>query len=165
MLIGVISDSHFRAGQKAGLGIELLEKHSLNAIIHCGDWEEMEFSEYLPNVPQVFGVYGNCDDFDIIDKFPRQQVVELEGVKIGVIHGDGGYGTTEERAIFAFSDSEVDCICYGHSHIPVNHKVGDVLVINPGSLSRPRGKIKKPSMALLEIAAGKILKAEIIYID
>jgi uncharacterized protein len=48
------------------------------------------------------------------------------GFRIGITHGHGKGKTTKKRAIAAFEDEKVDCIIFGHSHIPVMGFEGDI---------------------------------------
>lgn len=43
--------------------------------------------------------------------------------------------TTEKRAIATFEEDHVNCIIYGHSHIPALKHENDVLIFNPGSFT------------------------------
>ena len=40
---------------------------------------------------------------------------------------------------------------FGHTHVPLLAQCGDVLVMNPGSLSRPRQPGYRPTYILLRI--------------
>lgn len=52
--------------------------------------------------------------------------------RIGIVHGHGTGKTAEKRAIEAFADDAVDCIIYGHSHIPILKENNGVILFNPG---------------------------------
>lgn len=66
---------------------------------------------------------GNVDDARIVERFGYKRLVEIEGKRIGIVHGHGQGGTTPTRARKAFADTEVDCILFGHSHIPFKEDV------------------------------------------
>ena len=38
----------------------------------------------------------------------------------------------------AFARMPYDMVCFGHTHVPLVHRAGNVTVINPGSCSQPR---------------------------
>ena len=52
------------------------------------------------------------------------------------------------------------CVCFGHTHVPVNETVAGIHLLNPGSLTNPRGG-SKPSCALI-VATEKALTATIV---
>ena len=39
-------------------------------------------------------------------------------------------------------DNNVDIVVYGHTHIPVYKKIDNIIFINPGSTTYPRGSSK-----------------------
>ena len=129
-------------------------------IVHAGDWKSMDVYRTLSNFAEVKGVYGNVDPGDVKENFPSQQIVEVSGHRIGIVHGHGEKKTTEKRALEAFELEEVDVVIFGHSHIPMVRYFKNILLMNPGS---PTDKRKLPyySYGILEI--GEIVRAEIIF--
>ncbi|MEH7012483.1 metallophosphoesterase family protein [Neobacillus niacini] len=133
MKIVVLSDTHFPK-RKKGLPTRLLEElKDVEIIIHAGDWLTIDVYHELQAYARVEGVYGNVDDEEIIGLLPSQKIVEVGGFTIGITHGHGKGKTTEKRAIASFEEEKVDCIIFGHSHIPVKRYEGDILIFNPGS--------------------------------
>jgi hypothetical protein len=64
-------------------------------------------------------------------------VVDIEGVKIFACHGDK-YGVKSGlNRLYARAD-ELGCkvALYGHTHDAREDKIGDVLLVNPGTLCR-----------------------------
>jgi putative phosphoesterase len=99
-------------------------------------------------------VAGNNDPDDIRKRFGRRKIVTVDGVRIGLVHGDAGRErTTSANAIAAFSNEDVDVILYGHSHHPRVEQHAGRLVANPGS---PTDKRLMPlySYGLLTIDGG-----------
>ncbi|WP_280768835.1 metallophosphoesterase family protein [Salipaludibacillus daqingensis] len=164
MKVMVISDTHIpkRAKKLPDRIISDLKKADL--IIHAGDWQTLEVYKDLSQYGEVKGVYGNVDNDEIKAHFPKKLILELNGHKIGVVHGHGRKLTTERRAQEAFKDDHVDCIIFGHSHIPVQKLSNDILLFNPGSATDKRrqsnysygilmikNEIKKQSMFIFQI--------------
>jgi len=104
-------------------------------IVHAGDFTSAEIYYYLKDVVPggIVAVHGNMDPPELTKLLPHKKVFEVEGIKIGVMHGWGAPYDLEERLDREFASDVVDCIVYGHSHNPVNHKRGSVLFFNPGS--------------------------------
>ena len=53
---------------------------------------------------------------------------------------------------------------FGHTHYPEIEMQEGILVINPGSLTFPRQRVRKFSYAVMEAEEGKDLQAEIRYL-
>jgi putative phosphoesterase len=73
------------------------------------------------------------DSSEIKKRFPKKQVIEVQGFRLGLIHGWGSPFGIEKRIRSEFKD--VDAIVYGHSHIPAHHSERGVIFFNPGSAS------------------------------
>lgn len=161
--ITVLSDTHMPRKAKE-LPASLLEeiRHS-DLILHAGDWSNWELYEQLSQYAPVEGVAGNVDDERIIERLGYKKLVEIEGKRIGMVHGHGQGGTTPSRARKAFADTEVDCILFGHSHIPFKEHVQGVLLFNPGSATDKRRQ-PRYSYGRMLIENG-ILEAHHVFYD
>jgi predicted phosphodiesterase len=80
-------------------------------------------------------------------------VVELGGVRIGMVHVPGPAVGREERLVQRFPGCAA--VLFGHTHLPQVERHGDVWLLNPGS---PTERRRAPfhSMLELEIDAGTI---------
>ena len=154
--IGVLSDTHLRqhepllAAKLAGpfAGVDL--------ILHAGDLVTTAVLEGL-EAPQVLGVCGNMDDHVVAASLPVKRIVEVEGIRIGLIHGWGPPVGLAARVAKEFQ--AVDCIVFGHSHRPMNARKDGVLFFNPGSVSR--GVLGSGTVGLLTVdggISGRIIK-------
>jgi len=156
MKAGILSDTHLaQPGREFN---ELVEQcfAGCEVIIHAGDLTSMKvldaFSGYT-----VYAVRGNMCDGDACDALPQEETFQLEHFIIGLTHGAHlGYDIELGlRDIFP----EADCVIYGHTHRPVCHRQGDVLIVNPGSF-RGTGRYGAPgTYAILE--TGDVLRASI----
>jgi uncharacterized protein len=142
MKIIVLSDTHIPKRAKS-LPPRLLEElKDANLIIHAGDWQTIDVYNQLKTFAIVEGVFGNVDDENIKEMFPEKRIVDACGYKIGITHGHGTGKTTEKRAIQKFADDKVDCIIFGHSHIPIKKYDDGMLLFNPGSPTDKRRQEK-----------------------
>lgn len=159
--IGVISDTHVprRALHLPGAIFTALK--DVDLILHAGDLVTLPVLQELSAVAPVEAVWGNMDEFEVRSRLPRLRVVEAAGVKIGLIHGDGGGFDTPQRALRAFAG--VHCVVFGHTHRPYNEYRGKTLLFNPGSLTDPRSG-GQGSYGLLHIQDGRI-QGEICYLE
>lgn len=130
------------------------ELEDASLILHTGDWQSVELMEVLNDYAPLKGVFGNVDGEEIRRLFPEKLTLELEGLRIGMTHGHGKGKTTEKRAISSFKDEPIDLLIYGHSHIPVHKKIGNLVIFNPGS---PTDKRRQPqySFGILLIEGNK----------
>lgn len=162
MKIIVVSDTHMpkKAKKLPKKLIEALEYADL--IIHAGDWQTIEVYEELSNYARVEGVAGNVDGPDIEQHFQDKLILSLAGFNIGIVHGHGQKGTTEKRALSAFDGEELDCLIYGHSHIPVLKKQDGMLIFNPGS---PTDKRRQPYFSYGILVLEETIHAEHIFFE
>jgi len=160
MLIGVLSDTHVPNRAKS-IPREIFQGFAkVDMIIHAGDICEEYVLHELELIAPVKAVAGNVDSWDLRERLPRKQILELSGYKIGIIHGDGSAGSTMERVLDAFKDDKVDCIVFGHSHQAFNSLVEGILLFNPGS-STDKRRSEHFSYGLLEL--GETIEARIVY--
>ena len=133
--IGVVSDTHFpRFGRALPDALERgLRRARVERILHLGDMTDLLAVPLFEAIAPFDAVAGNNDGAAIRERFGRKKIVTVEDVRIGMVHGDGKRGTTQQRAVDAFAGEDVDVILFGHSHRPVVTRNHGVLVANPGS--------------------------------
>ena len=150
MKIGVLSDSH--ADSFAQLPEKILATLTeVDLIIHAGDFVAKDVLEGLKQLGEIKAVWGNMDSDEIKRILPEKELLEIEGKKIGIIHGWGSPHGIDERVGNVFSG--VDIIIYGHSHYPQNETKNGVFFFNPGQA--------RNSFGILTIGAevsGEIIK-------
>lgn len=134
MKIGVLSDTHLNEPHAEFKRVVELHFKDVNKIFHTGDFVEWSVAEYLSNLKELIAVCGNMDPYSIRRAFPQKRVIELEGFRIGLIHGGGAPFGIESRIRDEFD--EVDAIIYGHTHSPANHQSKGIFFFNPGSPTR-----------------------------
>jgi putative phosphoesterase len=74
---------------------------------------------------------------------PLRRKLEHDGTRVLMVHSTpweprGDYIFPHNEEIARFGETEADVVLYGHTHAPLIHRVGSVLVINPGSAGEPR---------------------------
>jgi uncharacterized protein len=135
-VIWVISDTHLTKSQI--LPDAFTDKVGREDIIlHLGDLISFEIFEYLQSLCQVHAVRGNCDFPDLRRELSPKKTLELNGLKIGLMHGQGGQDETM-RLIKTEYQGKVDIALFGHTHIPYHHRDSGTLFFNPGSLNKGR---------------------------
>ncbi len=131
MKIAVLADTHVHT-------LEHLPKKIIDAIsmvdliIHAGDFTDIQVLKELKKLKWVKAVQGNMDSRELKTVLPVKEIVEIENKRIGITHGSGSSGGTEERVRKMFGSDRIDIIVYGHSHKSQNKVIDDILLFNPG---------------------------------
>ena len=162
--IGVISDTHGSAGS-IDRCIRLAGE--VDGWFHLGDYASDAKRLAERTGKPVYSVLGNCDSFSFVDPeenaFPAPQkrvaserVVTVDGARIFLCHGHR-YDVDIASYTLSYRAEELGCAAalYGHTHRAELSAFGRVLILNPGSPSRPRAGAK-PSFAVLEIENGDV---------
>jgi len=151
--LGVLSDTHLASVNNDFKRIVKSAFRDVDMIIHAGDMTSVEVLDYLSGW-DLRAVRGNMDDFKLKTLLPDKRIEEIEGVRIGIMHGRGGPEGIEEVVLSEFEG--VDLIVFGHSHVPLNSAKKGVRLFNPGS---PRGGYSHPgSVGIIEIGEGISLR-------
>ncbi|MDO9515391.1 MAG: metallophosphoesterase family protein [Syntrophales bacterium] len=159
MKIGVISDTHLNISDDRLEKIVEDHFHDVALVLHAGDIVNLEVLDVFRG-KEVYAVSGNMDHAPVREIFPEKRVVEIEGRRIGLIHGWGAPSGLEEKILREFED--VECIVYGHTHRAMNEVKGGVLFFNPGSPT-DRRFARHNSVGILEI--GEEIVGTIIDLD
>lgn len=158
MKVLVVSDTH----KKNHTFYAAVEREKPDLVIHCGDAEgyESDFEAELKCPIEV--VQGNNDFFSVL---PREKMLEIGSYKVWVVHGHNYYvsmgnETIKQEAI----DRGADIVLYGHTHRPSIDDAGNVIAINPGSISYPRQEGRQSSYVVIELDAQDEISYEIRFL-
>lgn len=144
--IVAVSDTHLQAGSMVPGGVvDLAEGADL--LVHAGDFVSLEVYEAFCDLGTLVAVCGNSDSPEVKAILPKRRVVEVEGVKIGIVHRASHFADTTGAAFLA-REMDVDALVFGHLHRPVVER-GPRLLISPGSPTEPR--LSAPSAAEIEV--------------
>ena len=148
MLIGLISDTHIPDRAKI-LPTNVIEAFDdVELILHAGDLTSPKVLEELEKIAPVMAVQGNMDRANGID-LPKAKIIEVEGLKIGVIHGEVYPRADSDQLLYLAKELNVDILVSGHSHQPKIEQKEGILLLNPGSPIVPR--LADRTVMLLEI--------------
>jgi len=156
--IGVLSDTHI-SGFDENLKKIIDENFSdVDLIFHAGDLIDLSVLTLFGD-KDVRAVCGNMDTRRVREELPEQLLMDINGFKIGLIHGWGSPEGMERKLLAKLG--KLDCIVFGHTHYPVNRTIDGVFYFNPGSAVDKRFA-KNRSIGILEV--GKDLTGRIITI-
>lgn len=150
--IAVISDSH---GRIDNLDFFTERIGQADSLFFLGD--TVEDAPKIANRLNTgyVAVRGNCDyRFDI----STERIVTWHKHRILLVHG---HLFSSPLALFYKAKAEnCSVVCFGHTHVPCMESKDGILLLNPGSLSRPRSA-DGPSCAVLTVTEERV-SAEVL---
>jgi putative phosphoesterase len=126
------------------------EMERADLVLHAGDWvDERLLDECESRAHRLVGVWGNNDHGGLRERLTEVARVEVEGVRIGVVHETGAAKGREARCSERFTD--LDVLVFGHSHIPWDTTSESGLrLLNPGS---PTDRRRQPHCTYMTATA------------
>lgn len=154
MRIGVLSDTHVPIAAP-GLSDELVRALArCDLIVHAGDLVELSVLDKLKTLSEVKAVHGNMDSLRVKNILPPRLLLDVQGLKIGVMHGLGPSFSVPQKVLSAF-EPRPDIIIFGHSHKPICKGENGTLLFNPGSAT-DKVLSKNGTYGIIEFSDGKI---------
>ena len=126
---------------------------SAELILHAGDVVVASVLDGLRELAPVEAVAGNMDEAELLAELPERRIVEVGGVRIGMVHDPGRAVGRGERLAAAFPGCHA--VVYGHTHVPDVSRVGRAWILNPGSPTERRAA-PAHSLLILDLDAGEI---------
>ncbi|MCD5414535.1 MAG: metallophosphoesterase [Clostridiales bacterium] len=153
MKIGVLGDSHGRI-KNINIAMKFLKDTEL--IVFTGD--HITDIRYITKEygAEVIAVRGNCDcsgELEIVRTINGRRIFICHGHKYGVKY-------TLDNIHYRAEELEADIVIFGHTHIPYYEETNGIIMINPGSVTFPRGRSKK-SCVMINLGE----KIEVEFID
>ena len=169
MKIGVLSDSH---GNVEALKKTFQMFEGVSGILHAGDIlyhppRDTNFSDYRlidcvnllnKQVTPIIAVKGNCDSevYDELLEFDTDKsttTYRFNDINIVINHG---HLLSDDAKIKLAKDLKARIFISGHTHIPVLEEKEGVILLNPGSIARPRFHMPTPDPTAAIIEDNKI---------
>lgn len=153
----VLADTHLRSDRDRWLPDAVqVQLTGVDAVLHAGDLLDAGVLHRLRRdaaPAAVHAVLGN-NDTSLVHLLPESKVVEIGGVRIGMIHDSGRTSGRPERMQRLFPDCSV--VVFGHSHAPMDHAgAGGQLLFNPGSPTQRRLQ-PRPTFGILMLGGGRV---------
>jgi uncharacterized protein len=155
MDVVVLADTHL------GNGLESLPQAVLDAVsntdlvLHAGDVISARALAELRELAPVQAVLGN-NDVGLERVLPEHLLLELDGVRVAMVHDSGAATGRAGRLARRFPDAAV--VVFGHSHIPVDEEgVDGQRLFNPGSPTQRRAQ-PRATFGRLRLEAGAVVE-------
>jgi len=153
--VAIVADTHLPRGSRTLPRACLERLAAADLIVHAGDFVAAAvLAELAALGPPVAAVHGNVDDADLRRRLPVEQVVEVDGVRVGLLHDAGPARGRLARMRRRFRDA--DAVVFGHSHIPLHVREGGFQIFNPGSPTERR-RAPRHTMGIASAGGGGIL--------
>lgn len=144
----MIADTHLPRGSRRLPEACVRELERADLILHAGDFTAASVLRELEGHAPVEAVFGNMDEPALQAELPERRVVEVAGLRIGLVHIPGSRVGREERLASWFRGC--DAVVYGHTHVPQVERHRNVWILNPGSPTERR-RAPARSMLVLEV--------------
>jgi putative phosphoesterase len=129
------------------------ELEHADLILHAGDVVGVSVLRELETFGPVEAVHGNMDEPALRAELPQRRVVEVEGVRIGLVHIPGARAGREERLVSWFPGC--GAVVYGHTHVPQLEHYRGVWILNPGSPTERR-RAPRRSLIVLDVTGNGV---------
>lgn len=160
----VLSDTHIRPGGSRRLPDAVYTMlDEADVVLHAGDIVSADVLHELSGFAPTYAVLGNNDLDPALSHLPETRVVEIDGLRVGMIHDSGPREGRPARMRRLFPDCDV--VVFGHSHIPWNERgVDGQLLFNPGS---PTDKRMQPvhTAGLLDVSDGTVVQSQVLEVS
>lgn len=159
----VLADTHMRVDSRRRLPESLYRQLAgADVILHAGDLVDASVLDTLEAIAPTHAVLGN-NDVTLSGRLPITATLDLEGVRIGMIHDSGPRAGRAARLRRRFPDTDI--VVFGHSHVPVDAEGLDgQRLFNPGSPTERRSQPNR-TFGLFELDDGAIRSTEVVVVD
>ncbi len=162
--IGVISDTHVFARGRRRLPPEVLDlfrRFEVDLILHAGDVCTVGVLVALGDVAPTLAVQGNGEELELARSLPMEIPFSVGAFSFVLLHGHTGRTARTVARHFA---GRVECVVYGHSHIPMIEAVEETILFNPGSATDRRWQ-EHFGVGLIHVDRERINPELILYHD
>ncbi|HAH21417.1 MAG: hypothetical protein A2Y00_03910 [Omnitrophica WOR_2 bacterium GWF2_43_52] len=107
---------------------------SCDLALHAGDITSFDFFMKLKKkFPKLKAVQGNMDEPRLKNLLPARELITIDNVTIGLMHGWGSHQGVFSLMEKEFTKEKPQVVVFGHSHHALNITKNGILFLNPGS--------------------------------
>ena len=158
----VLSDTHLAPETLDRMPAEVFDlADRADVVLHAGDVVHPAVLDALRERAPVHAVLGN-NDHALRGRLPDVLELELEGVRVGMVHDSGTTAGRASRMRHRFPTADV--VVFGHSHAPLIERPADgPVLVNPGS---PTQRRRQPvhTVAWLDLTSGRLEGVDLIEV-
>ena len=162
MRLVVLADTHVPDGASKDLPAEVWRAvDRADGVLHAGDVVGGGLLDALEARAPTWAVLGN-NDHGLEGRLPETLELELEGVRVAMVHDSGARHGRERRMARRFPDAAV--VVFGHSHDPVDALgIGRQRLFNPGSPTQRRRQPQR-SYGVLDLRDGTVAAHRVVLL-
>ncbi|MGH2560783.1 MAG: metallophosphoesterase family protein [Thermomicrobiales bacterium] len=164
LTIGVLSDTHIYAHGQRTMPPEipdLFRRFAVGLILHGGDVSTGQVLAELQAIAPVLAVQGNNDP-SLRSMLPLMLRFSVGRFRFHMVHGHH-LGKTARSTALQLAGA-VDCVVYGHSHIPKFEEESGTILFNPGSATDRRWQ-EHFGVGLIHVSADGIKPELVLFKD
>jgi putative phosphoesterase len=113
----------------------LPEFQGVDLILHAGDVVDAGVVARLRALAPVVVAAGNNDP---PGAWPDVVRITLQGARLLLTHGHLGRGRSAAERVAGLAWGAADVAVFGHTHVPFEATLGNLVLLNPGSAGDPR---------------------------
>ena len=160
--IAIISDTHLSRWDEVHPDIRRAVRDA-DIAVHCGDIVRQDVVDGMRSEARsAVIVHGNSDPPDLRESLPYTEMIEVDGLRIGVTHPAWGGPEFPLEELLPDFPEPVDAVLFGHFHETINEVRNGVLFLNPGQAYK--SFMVPATMATLTIDRGRMIP-EIVTIE
>lgn len=147
MKVLVVSDSH---GRHDLLRKAIGQEAPIDMLIHAGDIEG-DLDKIL-GPKREYVVHAVAGNMDWSNSLESAELFDMAGHKVFLTHGHRyGVSYTLSKLRDTAEECGADVAIYGHTHMPALDEQNDIMLLNPGSVAKPRQAGLKKTYAVITI--------------
>ena len=145
--------------------VELFKKKKIISILGNHDralitGDTSDFNPYAAAALRWTENIISPDNIDYIGELINVEHINLQGVRITLVHGSprdpDEYIYPEDVESDLLKVDDCDILVLGHTHIQFKKEYAEGIIVNPGSVGQPRDGDTRAAFAVLDTETGKI---------
>lgn len=126
-----------------------------------------DFNPYAAAALRWTGNMISPDNIDYIRELKNTEHINLQGVRITLVHGSprdpDEYIYLEDVESDFLKAADCDILVLGHTHVQFKKEYPEGIILNPGSVGQPRDGDPRAAFAVLDTETGKIKSERTSY--